>query len=317
MSLTDQIATLREGAALVRHGQRTLARATGGDLLPWLERIASLPVNDMSAGEVRALTLMDGKGKLRADPRVIATGAPAEGVLLDLPASHREQVVRLLTMYVITDDVTVEDLVESHVLITVAGPGAGEHMTAAGLPTPDAGRAELSGELVVLASELSGTGGFDLVGPTAAVDAAAQSLTEGGVSEASLDALQVVRVGSGVPWFASDLADGVIPLEALLDRKVSTTKGCYPGQEVVARIVNLGQVARKLVRFVGPAGADLAPGAELDVDDGRKVGVITSVVADPAGDRTLALGYAKRSHWKTGSEVRAGEVTLQVESLAD
>ncbi|RKY20670.1 MAG: hypothetical protein DRQ55_06930 [Planctomycetota bacterium] len=385
MSLVEEINALRNDAALCRHGTRCLVRAGGGDLLPWLERIASLPVSDLAPGGLLALTLMDGKGKLRADPRVLAPGVPAEGLLLELPSSHREQILRLLRMYVITDDVTLEDLGdgdgegdgstddanggaasrtapqpgdiagdtsaaraarEPWALITLAGPAAGERLTACDLPAPGAGQVAAAGELLLAPSELSGTGGFDLIGPLSRLAEAERSLLASGVKTASPAALQVVRVGAGVPWFAEDMAGGVIPLEALLDHKVSSTKGCYPGQEVIARIVNMGQVARRLVRLTGTAGtagaagdvsaasnsgaddgagsagapgghvhAALHPDAELQGEDGRALGVLTSVARDPTNDTTLGLGYVKRSRWKTGAQVKVGDVTLDVTSL--
>ena len=312
------IAALRGDAALCRHATRFLVRATGRDLLPWLERIASLPVANMPAGGVVALTLMDGKGKLRADPRVIAPGPPADGLLLDLPASQSEAVLRLLRMYVITDDVTLDDLSTRLELVTLAGPRAAEQLASAGLPVPDEGRvARATDDVLVLASELTGVGGFDLLGPTDALASALAKLTAAGVPTVDRDALDVVRVAAGVPWFAPDLADGVIPLEALLERKVSSTKGCYPGQEVVARITNLGQVARRLVRLRAPGRQTLEAGAELTGGDGRVMGTLTSAAYDPTADATLALGYAKRASWSSGAELLAGDVSLVVESLAD
>lgn len=317
IATADQLAALRSEAALCVHGTRSLVLATGGDLLAWLERIASLSVKALEAGGLRALTLMDGKGKLRADPRVLAPGTPAEGLLLELPASHHAAVFKLLSMYVISDDVQLEDRSETWSLVSLAGPRAGHALDAAGWRRPAAEGCVLTADgLLIAPCELSGVGGFDLLGPNAVVAAAQKTLTEQGLSTVPLDALQVARVTAGVPWFAEDLSGGVIPLEALLDRKVSSTKGCYPGQEVVARITNLGQVARRLVRFVADGAVDLNAGTELLADDGRAVGQLTSLVHDPQSGTSVGLGYARRSHWSDGASVRAGDVVLQVQSLS-
>jgi folate-binding Fe-S cluster repair protein YgfZ len=99
---------------------------------------------------------------------------------------------------------------------------------------------------------------------------------------------------------------------------VSVTKGCYPGQEVVARITNLGQVARKLLRLSAPGRVELAPGTALvgmGERAGQDAGKLTSAAWDPLAERTVALGFLKRAFWPAGSVVRAGDAELTVTEL--
>lgn len=316
----DEITALREGAAICTHDLRAIIRLTGADLLPWLERIGSNPVTELADGDVVRTTLMDGKGKLRGELRLLATTDPGLGLMADVPRSIKANLLRLLDMYIINDDVQVTDVDADWRFVSLLGPTAREVAASAGLPWPDEGRLARVGEGVyVVGSDLAGLPGIDLVMESEWARDVVERLFATGAPRASVEALDVVRVGQGVPWFDRDLADGVIPLEAHLADRVSITKGCYPGQEVVARILNLGQVARKLVRLQGPGSAALQPGTELlgtGDADGKTVGVVTSVVHDPTRSTTEALGYVRRSAWTSGTQLRGGEAELVVTSLS-
>ncbi len=333
----DEITAIRAHAASLAPGLRFAVQLGGADHREWLERIASNPVRDIVPGEVRQATLMDGKGKLRADLRVIAADA-WPGLLLDVPSGGNnggDKLLRLLDMYVIQDDVSLTDLRPTHTFVSVLGPDAAAVLQALDIEPPAAlegtgpagsgtvGQAASSAGLLVLPSALAGTGGYDLLTPIEEVETLLGRLDQAGAAAVTLEALDIVRIERGLPW-AADLDDGVIPLEAGLDGHVSITKGCYPGQEVVARILNLGQVARRLVRLEAPGQHALQAGSELlgtgDHAD-KPAGTLTSSAYDPSADCTRALGYVRRNSWSSGAAVVAakpdGQVTLSVTSLAD
>lgn len=318
-ALADHVRALEEDAAFCVHALRALVRVTGGDHAAWLERLVSNPVAGVPRERVVLATLMDGKGKLLADVRVHTVGE--NGVLLEIPAADGERVRKRLDMYVINDDVVLAPLEDAR-FVSLLGPRACEAARALDLPVPDPGAA-VATEALALAvrSRLGGVDGVDLVPVDArARDALVARLREGGIVEAGVDALDVVRVRHGVPWFERDMKDGVIPLEARLDDHVSITKGCYPGQEVVARITNLGQVARRLVTLAGDGGGLPAAGAELlgtGEHEGKTAGVLTSAVVDPSDGRVRGLGYARRAFWTPGTRLRAGEVALTVGAPGD
>jgi folate-binding protein YgfZ len=164
---------------------------------------------------------------------------------------------------------------------------------------------------------IMGPPALDLLVPAGATGSWLERLASAGATTVDAEAFDVVRIGQGLPWFGPDLSADVIPLEAHLDDWVSITKGCYPGQEVVARIQNLGSVARKLVRLSVPGEVALEPGelAGTGERSDKTAGVLTSVAYDPVDDITRALGYVRRAYWKTGSHVRAGEIELDVFAL--
>jgi folate-binding protein YgfZ len=312
----DELTALRTGAAFCSPDRRFPLRITGADALAWIDRIASRKVADIQAGHVVAATLMDGKGRMRTDLRIIAPGPPADGLLLDLPLSHRAALLKLLDMYIITEQVTLADLSAEQRIASVLGPDAAAVMETAGLPVPEAGRVERPGEgVLVLASRTAALPGFDLVFETDLGRDLVGRLYDAGAVRVDVSALDVVRISAGVPWFERDLADAVIPLEAHLDELVSVNTGCYPGQEVVARIHNLGQVARRLVGLECAGQVPLQAGAELTLPDGKMVGKLTSVAFDPASDKTVALGFVRRLAWDDDCRVLAGDVELCVHSL--
>jgi folate-binding protein YgfZ len=137
--------------------------------------------------------------------------------------------------------------------------------------------------------------GADLVGEAA--PAALPALAEAGAASAPLDAWEALRVELGLPRWGRELTDDVIAEEAgLLGSHVHLDKGCYPGQETVARVHNLGQVQRRLagLRFGpdGPGGLP-APRTDLVTDDGRRAGQLRSVVDHPELG-PIGLAYVRR-----------------------
>lgn len=318
----DQLSALRTGAAFCSPDQRFLVRVTGADVLTWMERLLSMSVAELTAGHLLRAVLMDGKGKLRFDAGVIAPGAPADGLLMDLPLAGKDKTLRLLDMYVITEDVQFADLSADLRSASLIGPGAGDVLRAVGIEPPGEGCVSmLRDDVYVLPTRLTAPPGYDLFFDGTVGRDLVGGILDAGAVRTETAALEVARIAAGVPWFAKDLAGdiagGVIPLEANLDAFVSIHKGCYPGQEVVARIKNLGQVARRLMRLEATGQQAVAAGGELTADDGKVVGTLTSVAYDPTTDTTHALAYVKRKAWDPGTMVHAGDSLLMMGSLAD
>ncbi|MGQ0553100.1 MAG: CAF17-like 4Fe-4S cluster assembly/insertion protein YgfZ [Planctomycetota bacterium] len=343
---TAELAALRTGAAVSAPQRRVVIGASGPDALEWLERLVSSPVRDLSAGQFALATLMDGKGKLRADLRVLraewpgaappqTNAAPARGetlpetapLLLDFPASLAPGLMRLLDMFILRDRVALRDGSSSHAFLALLGPQAEAVLQRLGQRAPRDGEV-LAATIgaggppaLVMASRLYGAPGFDILLPVSERPETERRLREAGCTGVGAAALNVQRIAAGVPWFPEDLGEGVIPLEAGLDAQVSITKGCYPGQEVVARITNLGQVTRKLVRLASAAAPDSgaalpAAGTTLfgtEARAGQEAGKLTSVAVDPSTGRIVALGFLRRAFLSTGTVVLAGSQQLSVQ----
>jgi folate-binding protein YgfZ len=147
------------------------------------------------------------------------------------------------------------------------------------------------------ASEVRGPG-FLLQVPAAGAGAVWDALAARGARPCGMEALEARRIEAGVPRIGLDMDGSTLALEVPVAEAISATKGCYLGQEVVARGTARGHVNRRLVglRLEGP----VPPRGAALVRDGAEVGRLTSVA--PAWH--TALGFVRREHWEPGSELR-------------
>lgn len=149
------------------------------------------------------------------------------------------------------------------------------------------------------------------------IDVAGESLPErfAALAEITMDTFEVIRVERGIPKFLADMSDDTIPLEAgIEDRAISFTKGCYVGQEVIVRVTHRGggRVAKKLVRWIADASAEIVPLPESRIQSfdsstslgaGKDIGRVTSAVFSPNVDRVVGMGYVHRDFTTSGTEV--------------
>jgi len=293
-------------------------RLGGNDVLRYLHAVCTQHTLDLVPGDAASALLLSPKGKVEFAFRLAVL---ADGVLLDTDAAAAPALAERLARFVFRYDVTVGSPQAG--AATLLGPGAGAEaaLAAAGLPVPPAGRAGLAGagpDLVVVQRTPAGV---DLVGPGA--PAAAVRLERAGVDRGPAERWEPVRVALGLPRAGLELTDDVLAEEAgLLGSHVHLDKGCYPGQETVARVHNLGQVQRRLagLRFEPAGGGDAGSGAalpgprtDLVADDGRRAGQLRSVVDHPDLG-PIGLAYVRRVV-ETGRLVRAGDRVATVVNL--
>jgi folate-binding protein YgfZ len=138
-----------------------------------------------------------------------------------------------------------------------------------------------------------------------------QALVQAGARPVGEEALNVLRVEAGIPRYGHDVDETVILPETRLEQLVSYNKGCYIGQEVVARVKYRGHVNRALSGFALDGDQVPDPGASL-VGDDKEIGRITSAVRSIALGRPIALGYVRREHFAPGTAVtvRDGDATM-------
>ena len=138
-------------------------------------------------------------------------------------------------------------------------------------------------------------------------------------AEISDDVFDVLRIERGIPVFGIDMDETTIVPEVGLDGLVSYNKGCYIGQEIIARIHFRGHVAKKLTGLVldGPAEMPetFSKGLELNASDGKSAGRITSVAISPALEKVIALAYVRYDYLPDGTKLQAGDHDVEVKSL--
>jgi folate-binding protein YgfZ len=264
--LDDDYRILREAAGAVDLA-RDFVRVAGPDAVTFLQGQLSQDVAALAVGASAWALLLQPQGKVTAFLRVLRVGD--EELVLETDAGFGPAVIERLNRFKLRVKADLGPL--DWRCVAVRGPGSRE---AAG-----------GGTGTVVVADWPGLPGADLVGSTAAAPP--------GVPLVSLEAYEAVRIEAGIPVMGRELDEGTIPAEAgIVDRSVSFTKGCYTGQELVARIDSRGgNVPRRLRGLVlaapAPAGATLRA-------DGKDVGELTSVAVSPALG-TVALAYVRRA----------------------
>ena len=301
-----EYAALRESAALVDMGFRTPVRATGADRVTFLQGMLTNDVAALTPGAGCPALLLTIQGRITADVRVAAL---ADALLLDVDVRTRAALVEALEKLIIADDVELRAPSEPLALIGIEGPAAARLLPdAAGLAPYAHAALGLAGVPVRVqrASEVRGPG-FVLHVPAARAAAAWDVLAAAGARPCGMEAIEARRVEVGVPRIGVDMDGTTLALEVPVEDAISATKGCYLGQEVVARGTARGHVNRRLVglRLEGP---EPPPGAVL-VRDGKEVGRLTSVARAMGVGGLAALGFVRRECWEPGSEleVRHGQ----------
>lgn len=272
---------LREACGLVDRAWRRGLEMTGDDRLRFLNGLVTCDVKSLAAGGGVYGFFTQVKGRVLADVTVLAL---ADSLWLELPADRTEEVAAHLGKYVIVDRVEIGPLA-GRVPLALIGPGAAATL---GAEPPAAvyghREAQVHGTRVRVVREAGlGVPAWTLWTPEDEAAALTERLVEHGARPVGRRAWERLRVEAGRPLFGQDFGPDHFPQETGLEAEaVSYTKGCYLGQEVVARIHYRGGVNRHLrgLRFDG-FDDEAAPLGQEIVHDGREAGTVTSAVRSP------------------------------------
>ena len=295
-------AALREGAAFVDRSNRKLLRLTGKDPIGMLNAVLTNYVPTHEDRGIYAM-LLDPKGRIQTDLRVVKAG---DETLIDTEPEGAEAAKEILTRYAPFSRVKLEELSDWDVL-GLYGPRATGLLGNPDLAEHEATRAEIGGVSVLVVGVAVPVSGYDLIGPPQALAAVREHLIETGATTAGADAHETARIEAGVPRFGADITPENFPGESenALERAVSFGKGCYPGQETVARMHYRGSPNKKLYRFELEPGSMEPPEAGDEILQGEKklvgpissanvVGWLTSVAPPQVDGKVYALGYLAR-----------------------
>lgn len=306
-----QLAAARTGVAIAWLGDEAFLGIGGEDRASFLHRILTADLASLVPGRGRRTLLLDNRGRVLAD---IDLWGGADGWLAVLDRTARDETVATLERFILRADVTVEPL--ERTALAVAGPAASALLEHAGLRVPaepyDAHEGTIAGAPILLVRSARVPWAFEMI-----TEGAPRQIVEGllgiepGLGLLGPVALEALRIEAGVPRPGRELTGAEFPQEAGLEASISFDKGCYLGQETVARIHYRGHVNRLLCGLAldGPVPAPVALQA-----DGREVGRITSET-DVEGHR--ALGYVRREHAETGRRlaVEGTDVIATVRTL--
>ena len=299
---TGGYTALRDGAAVVARPGRRIFRLAGRDPIGMLNAILTNEVPAQGDRGAYAM-LLDPKGRVQADLRVVKA---EDAILIDTEPEGAEAAKEILGRYAPFSRVKLEDLSDWEVL-GIYGPRATDLLGNPDLAEHESTRAEVGGASVLIVGVAVPTRGYDLIGPASSLGTIRGLLIRAGAPPAGHDAYETARIAAGVPRFGTDITPENFPGESenSLERAVSFGKGCYPGQETVARMHYRGSPNKKLYRFELEPGSTEPPEAGDEIlQDGKNlaglipsvnvVGWLTSVAPFPVDGKTYALGYLAR-----------------------
>ena len=293
---------------MVDRSDRAKILVSGPDAAEYLQGQLTNDVEALPVGEGCYAALLDRKGHLQSDMRVLRL---SDGIWLDLEPGPAPTVLSHLRTYSIGRNVDIADVTAEWAILTVIGPRAAELTGLEGLgPEHTQRRRQWDGIEVLGVATASGV---DLIVPAREAERLRELALAAGVVEVGEDAAEIVRIESGTPRFGAEMSAETMPAEAgIVDAAVSFTKGCYIGQEPVARLHYRGRPNRRLCGLELSAPAEA--GAELRLGD-RAVGRIGSSCLSPARG-PIALAIVRREA-EPGAELAVGEagVTARVIDL--
>jgi folate-binding protein YgfZ len=270
---------------------------TGRDRVRYLHNMLSNDIKNLRAGSGCYATLLTHQGRMESDLHVYAL---QESFLLECGPAGKDRLLQTLQKYIVGDVVEVVDRSTDWAMLSLQGPGS----RAALEPYAGTSLGELEdlqlktvprngADWHIIRHDRTGCGGFDLWIPAHQADAVWNDLTEElHLPPAGLQALNVLRTEAGIPWYGVDMDERNLPMEFGLDNAVSYNKGCYRGQEIVARVTQRGHLNRRIAAVALNAPSPPRREAPLTAGD-ESAGAVTSAVHSPRLGRPLALALLK------------------------
>jgi tRNA-modifying protein YgfZ len=284
---------LIEGAGWLDLSRRGRLCLLGTDREKFLHGQVTNEVLKLRAGEGTYAALVTAKGRVETDLFIFKL---AEELLLDFEPGLSSKVSQRLERFIIAEDVQVVDVSPVFGLLSIHGPRAEEVLRRVEFQPPAARLGwSQSGEIYLARNHRFGVPGFDLFAPVEGLSNLASKLEQAGVAKSTEAAAEHLRIENGIPRFGVDFDETNLAPETGMERNaISYAKGCYIGQEVIARIRTYGQVAKALrVLRIPGEGSVPAKGAKL-LADGRECGNVTSFVQSERLGGRAGLGYVRK-----------------------
>ena len=294
----------REGAALHDSSYTGRIRAAGADALDLLNRLSTNEVESLRPGQGAPTVLTSDRGRILDLLTILNLG---DHLLLLTSPQATEKVIDWLDKYTIIEDVALEDVTGDTAMVSLIGKDA---KTVLGglvgleleffVPFQSALVTIAGGEGCVVRRDLANIPRYDVVVEREYAEPVWKAAVSAGATPIGMEAYEVLRVEAGAPSYGEELGEAYNPLETGLWGSISFSKGCYIGQEVIARLDTYKKVQKHLVylRFSPDVPAEV--GLKLAVD-GREVGQVTSMVKVPTTGELVGLGYVRREAAETGT----------------
>jgi len=282
-------------------------------MLSFLQALVTNDVQVLHPGQGVYAAYLTPQGRMLADLKIHHCG---EYLLAEVQDGLASELADRFDGLIFTEDVRVSDVSSSTAQIAVIGEKAAALLAHAFAleplqpeqftTLPVLGHIEIAGAIIARTDDAD-LPAFEVFVEDEAYHTTVQRLEEMGAVEGSTELLEALRIEAGRPAFGLDMTNGTIPLEAgLLERAISTTKGCYVGQEIIVRVLHRGggRVAKRLVKLRFDPSVETPPAAGSALFHGaREIGRITSAAVSPLQERVIALGYVHREQAEPGVQV--------------
>jgi len=299
----------RTHAAAVRQDWMGILRLTGPERQTWLQGMVTNEVEKLAPGQGCYAAHLNAQGKVVAQMIVLVA---EDEVWLLLERSATAKLAAVFDKLIIMEDVQVHDASEEYRVLGLIGPKSAtvlEQWTGQALSGGTLYRHQAFAPGRVCVGDL----GYDAIVPRETSDQAIESLTGSGAVEIDRETWDVLRVEAGLPLYGVDV-DESTTFPELGQRGISYDKGCYIGQEVVARIKYIGHVNRRFVGFVCEGAALPEPRASVQ-SNGKDTGYVTTAVFSPGLNKPIALGFVNRVAAEAGTSVALVGKTVTVSAV--
>ena len=317
----DEYFAVRNNVGIVDLSHRGRLRLSGREHIKFLQGMLTNDISGLEEGKGQYATLLTVKGRMISDMKVYRDN---DHVLLDLEPGLGEKIKELLTRFRLSYKANIEDITESLSLASVHGPDSQKLLQktfAEEIPELDEysfTKREMAGfQTMIVRTNRTGQEGYDIFTPPGQLETLWRSLTENGdefhLKQVGLDTMETLRIEAAIPRYGVDMDENTIPIEAGLWHALSFEKGCYVGQEVIARIKWRGHVNRHLAGLEIEGQALPMSGDKMMHED-REVGYITSSTYSPSLRKSIALCYIRREFIEPGTKLEInGEKILPAE----
>ncbi len=327
---------MREGGAgLIDLTSRGRILVNGSEAVQFLNGLITNDMKTLEENSWMPAAFPNVQGRLIAHVRVVRIVREGEAntdanfsptFLIDTEPVTHERVFKTIERFTLAGDFRVSDITNQTAQLTLQGKGAAELVRtvvseeAATLPANGAARTKWhNADVMLIRSTHTGEDGFDLIVNSEHAASLWESFISAGARPVGYDALEILRIEAGIPRYGIDMDESNVVTETGLDDAVSYTKGCYVGQEIIARIKYRGHVAKKLAGLAFNQPVNVESGANIKSTDDKEIGRVTSVAYSSRLGKTIALGYLKYNYLAPGTEVKitlaSGETIATVVAL--
>jgi folate-binding protein YgfZ len=306
---TEYSAVRDGGAGVVDLSSRGRLLVSGSEAVMFLNGLITNDMKTLAVNSWMPAVFPNVQGRLLAAVRIIHR---EDGFLIDTEGPTFETVAKLLERFTLAGDFRVKDLTGNTAMLSVQGKNSAEKIrqafgeVAANVERQTVVTAQLGNgtNVTIIRATHTAEDGFDLFVDRDDAQAFHDSLTKASVHPVGPEAFEVLRIEAGIPRYGVDMDETNVVTETNLDDAVSFTKGCYIGQEIIARIKYRGHVAKKLTGLIFESQVSLDRGAKILSSDDKEIGRVTSFAFSPRLGRTIALGYVKYDYLSPGTNVR-------------